>query len=461
MIPLDRKWFISSKISDIHADYLITNEIGSGAYGKVFLGHHLRTSAIRAIKIIIKNRVQSYQSFVNEIAILKTLDHPNIVNIIETYENDNLCFLVLEHCSGGEIFARLSRARTFTEAAAAQIMRQLLSAVIFCHNHGIVHRDIKPDNFIYNSPDANSPIKIIDFGLSARMTESELLHGVYGTPYYIAPEILVGNYNQLIDCWSLGVVLYILLSGVPPFTGANNKELMIRICNASFTFNIPQFKNVSKMAKDLIVKLLTKIPENRYTAQQAFMHPWVQGVVINLDMHLPLNIQESFMRFSEATTMKKASLMFIASKLTDSSVRNIKNHFQAIDVNGDGQITKEELLNAITNGRDIPQEQLEVIVNSMDVNGNGVIDYSEFLTGCLLRNSFSNSGYLASTFTFFDRNHCGYISAEDIRQALCGGEIAGRISLDIINAIIAEVDKNKDGFIDYKEFIEEMTNRLG
>lgn len=455
---LERQWFISSKTTDIMAEYHLTNEIGAGAYGKVFLAQHIATRVYRAVKVILKTRIQDYKSFINELNILKRLDHPNIVNIIESFENPRVCFLVLEYCAGGELLTRVARSATFSEAKAANIMKQLFSALIYCHNNGIIHRDLKPDNFLFMSAEENSHLKIIDFGLSVVSTEEDILHGIAGTPYYIAPEILTQNYNQVVDCWSLGVVLYILLSGTPPFNGKDNNEVLMNIYNASFSFRPAAFKHVSNQAKDLICHLLTKDPSHRYTAQMAFSHPWIQGAVVSMQRELPVSILNGIEVFVQSTALKKASFMYIASKLTDAKIERLKSTFQALDINGDGVLSKEELCNAVE-GENIPSEHLNQIVYVLDANGNGVIDYTEFLTGCLLRRSFSSSGYLESAFMFFDRDHSGLITADDIREALSGGDILPNVSMEHINAMILEMDKNNDGCIDYKEFIEEMSKR--
>lgn len=459
-VVIEREWFISSKTTDINADYVISKEIGTGAYGKVFLAEDRRSLSLRAVKVIQKIRVQDYQTFVNEIEILKKLDHPNIVNIIETYENERLCFVVLEHCRGGELFDRLVKLNVFSEAQAASIMKQLLSAVMYCHNHGICHRDLKPENCLYVTEDENSELKIIDFGLSAHIKEEDLLHDLTGTPYYLAPEMMSGNYTKIVDCWSLGVILYMLLSGTPPFNGKDNNEILMSVYNGSFTFRPPGFKNVSDFAKDLICRLLTKDPTHRITAQQAYMHPWIQGCIPTPYPDLPPTLLVSLKNFIQSSTIKKASLMYIASKLTEYDIRNIRKHFKDIDTNGDGVISKCELINVVKSlSPDVTDENLQILVSNLDINDNGNIDYTEFLTGCLLRKSFSNSGYLESAFKHFDKDESGFITATEVREVLNGEDIVHKLSTNDIDLMIAEIDKNRDGCIDYREFIDMMAQR--
>jgi calcium-dependent protein kinase len=337
-------------------------------------------------------------------------------------------------------------------------MKQLLSALMYCHNNGVCHRDLKPENCLYILPEENSEIKVIDFGLSATITEDDLLHDLTGTPYYIAPEMLSGNYSLSVDCWSLGVMMYLMLSGVPPFNGKDNNEILMNVYNGSFTFRPKVFSSVSDQAKDLVVRLLTKDPSLRLTASQAYSHPWVQGAVPRYN-ELPESLLRSIQNFMKTTSIKKASLMFIASKLSENDISKIRGHFKQIDVNGDGVITKDELVGGIQFMSNFPKENMDMVVSSLDVNDNGVVDYTEFLTGCLLRKSFSNSGYVESAFKHFDKDDSGFITANEIREALCAGDIIHGLSTHEIEAMIGEIDKNKDGCIDYREFIEMMNQR--
>ena len=270
---LKRQWFISSKLYNIKSEYKFLEEIGRGAYGKVFKSEHIESGIIRAIKVIEKGSISDYNTFITEIGILKNLDHPNIIRIIETFESESLCYLILEYSNGGDLFERIVIEKRLSEQKAAQIMRSLFSAVMYCHQNNICHRDLKPENCLYLSQSPESDIKIIDFGLSVVSNEEEALHDIQGSPFYIAPEILAGNYNKLADCWSLGVILYMLLSGTPPFKGKNNQEILMNVYNASVNFRLKAFKNVSESAKDLISRLLVKDPTYRMTAEQAYNHP--------------------------------------------------------------------------------------------------------------------------------------------------------------------------------------------
>lgn len=452
---LTKEWFISSKLTDINDDYFLLSELGAGAYGKVYLAQDKFSSVYRAIKLIQKARIEDYTSFTTEINILKKLDHPNIVNIIETYEND-----VLEHCQGGELFDKIARLKSFSEVQAASILKQLLSAVMYCHEHNVCHRDLKPENCLYISQAEDSGIKVIDFGLSAVVREQDILQDIIGTPYYMAPEVLTNHYTREVDCWSLGVILYMLLSGAPPFKGKDNQEILMNVYNGSFTFRHKIFKQVSNSAKDLICRLLTKDPVYRITATQAYWHPWIQGSVSSPYSQLPTEIIDSIKQFTEANGIKKAAVMFVASKLTERDIAALRDHFKAIDTNGNGVLNKADLVRAVRNQRDIGEESLDHMLSALDANNNGNIDYTEFIAGCLLRRNFSTTGFLESAFRYFDKDNSGTITVEEVRAVLLGDNLVQGVSLMQFDSMIREVDKNNDGCIDYKEFIEMMAIQM-
>lgn len=155
----------------------------------------------------------------SEVSVLKSIDHPNIIKLFELYQDDTNYYLITEHCQGGELFERIKSAENFSEKEAADYMKQILSAVYYCHERQIVHRDLKPENLLFDQKKQNANIKVIDFGTSRKFDPTKKLTKRLGTPYYIAPEVLKKNYDEKCDVWSCGVILYILLCGYPPFNG--------------------------------------------------------------------------------------------------------------------------------------------------------------------------------------------------------------------------------------------------
>jgi calcium-dependent protein kinase len=402
-LELRKQWFINSRKDSIENYYEFGAEIGSGAYGKVIKAQEISSGNIYAIKIIQKNRVIEFHTFKQEIEILRVLDHPNIVKLIECFETDRLCYLVLEHCEGGELFQKLVKEKNFSELKAAEIMRKLISAVVYCHSNAICHRDLKPENCLIVDKTDNSDIKIIDFGLAAFVTEDQILNDVCGTPHYVAPEVLTGSYRLECDCWSLGIILFMMLSGTPPFTGKNNQEVLMKVYNASYSFRTKAFAKVSEMAKDLIARLLVKDPTIRLTAQQAFHHPWIQVLAPVPDCPLSLQIFEDIKCFVNFQKFKRATLMYIASKLSEKDIYTLKRVFVSMDTNGNGYISRNQLENSLMHSKaKFNTKELDNIWKVLDTNHNDKIDYIEFIAACINNQKYVTAGILKSAFEFYD-----------------------------------------------------------
>lgn len=214
----------------------------------------------------------------------------------------------------------------------------------YCHANSICHRDLKPENFLLSREDDVSSIKLIDFGLSMKLKEGEQMDSPNGTPFYIAPEIIKGSYDEKCDNWSLGVVLYVMLSGVPPFFGRNNKAILKSVLKGLYTFNLKPFKMCSDEVKDLIAKLLVKKPHKRYTASQAYNHPWVQQQVDEESRNIVISSEviSNLAKYKEYKNLKKTVLYMIAQQLPEEDVVEFREIFKKLDKNGDGSLSYEE-----------------------------------------------------------------------------------------------------------------------
>ena len=235
------------------------------------------TGEVRAVKMIDKLHFDAEEKIrlKYEIDILKNLTHPNIVRLFEVYENKSSIFLVTELCDGCELFDEISKRQQFTENEAAHVSKQILQAVAYCHGQNIAHRDLKPENVLIDIKNRGS-IKLIDFGTSHRYSSGHEMHQMYGTPYYIAPEVLKGNYTEKCDMWSIGVIIFIMLSGFPPFNGKSDDEIIGKVRRGQWNFNNEIWATISSEAKDLIKNLLTVDINARLTAIQALEHPWIK-----------------------------------------------------------------------------------------------------------------------------------------------------------------------------------------
>jgi len=235
--------------------YNFESELGSGYFGKVRLAF-LKNDPNKkyAVKSIDKTKLseKKIENLSREIEVLSTLDHPNIIRYYETYNDDEFFHIIMEYCSGGELFQRVITNKFFNEIEASSIIFKVVSGISHCHSIGIVHRDLKPENILYESKAEFSDIKLIDFGLSRKFMTDDHLHSVVGSPYYVAPEVLEGNYGNKCDIWGIGVLTYFLLCGQPPFVSNNKKDIFHKIKNEKVNFSGNIWKRISKEAIDLI-----------------------------------------------------------------------------------------------------------------------------------------------------------------------------------------------------------------
>nr|XP_009681316.1 PREDICTED: calcium/calmodulin-dependent protein kinase type 1D [Struthio camelus australis] len=261
-----------------------------GAFSEVVLAEERASGKLFAVKCIPKKALKGKESSIeNEIAVLRKIKHENIVALEDIYESPNHLYLVMQLVSGGELFDRIVEKGFYTEKDASTLIRQVLDAVYYLHRMGIVHRDLKPENLLYYSQDEESKIMISDFGLSKMEGKGDVMSTACGTPGYVAPEVLAQKpYSKAVDCWSIGVIAYILLCGYPPFYDENDSKLFEQILKAEYEFDSPYWDDISESAKDFIRNLMEKDPNKRYTCEQAARHPWIAG-----DTALNKNIHES------------------------------------------------------------------------------------------------------------------------------------------------------------------------
>lgn len=240
--------FVVEKKGDIKSEYnLLLPELGKGSYGKVQKAVHKVSNLKRAVKIIEKRRTTSdYQNrLINEVNILKGCDHPNIIKILEFFQDDSNFYIVTELCEGGELYKRINLKKRFSEEEAAWTIRQVVSALYYIHSHKIVHRDLKPENILYDSRQDDSLIKVIDFGTSHNYDPNSKMTQKFGTCYYIAPEVLKGQYDESCDVWSCGVILYLLLGGYPPFFGSSDEVVLRKVEKGVVEFDAENWDDVS------------------------------------------------------------------------------------------------------------------------------------------------------------------------------------------------------------------------
>ena len=438
-------------------NYEVIRQLGKGGYGKVYEVKNKKTGEIRACKHLSKLSIKNLEKFEREINILIKTDHPHIIKLYEIFESQRSLYLVMEECKGGEVFDRIiehiQSKKMYSEKDAANMFQQVMSSIEYCHNNGICHRDLKPENLLYLNPgnEKDNPIKVIDFGLSQIFIDRKLKTKV-GTAYYVAPEILKGEYNEKCDIWSAGVILYIFLSGDPPFNGASDSAIYSKIAQMKFTFPDKKWKNVSNEAKDLINHMLAPEKE-RYNAKQVLAHPWFKNAS-NTPL-VDLNFDPMFFSdYIRGCNLKKISLLFIASRLDENEIRHLKKIFEAFDRGKDGQISIDELQQGLIQLKTthFKPEEIFNLFKTIDADKNGRIDYTEFLAATLQKHTYLKKERLFEAFTVFDKDNSGHITKQELMEVLKTEKSQEKE----IEAYIKAADKNGDGVIDYKEFLSLM-----
>ncbi|CAD8123033.1 unnamed protein product [Paramecium sonneborni] len=465
-MKIKKAHFINSSIkTNIKKDYKFIKEIGAGGFGVVFETEQKSTGIKRAIKAIAKDRVVDKESFKNELSILRKIDHPNILKMYEVYETEKTVYLVTEMCEGGELFYFITKTQHLTEMQAAKIMRQIFTAVAYLHEHKIVHRDLKPENFLLKNKNDESSIKLIDFGLARIFREDEVMTQPNGSLFYIAPEIIKGQYSYEVDYWSLGVILYVMMCGQPPFPGRNPQETIKNIQKGIFTFSKAGFKGATEEVRDLIQKLLVMEPKKRFTAKQAYNHPWVQQQVSHELMNLKLHDDtiKGLEKMINAQQMKKTMLLYLATFIPENEVTSLRQLFVSLDKDGNGMISLDEMIEGLTGFKNMKHKNMDKnfvtqLFKAMDIDQSGQVDYSEFIAAFLVCPQFQNERFIEEQFKKIDQDNSGRISKNELMDIFHTDTISIK-DIDI-EELIKQADLNKDGEIDYQEFMILLRDRF-
>ncbi len=249
--------------------------------------------------------------------------------------------------------------------------------------------------------------------------------------------------------------MYVMLSGCAPFDGTNDEEILSKVRLGAFSFNAPVWENVSEDAKDLIRMLVKMNPQDRCTAEQALNHEWIRNKAPKAPhVSLQANFVDNLRSFRSLNKLKKAALHVIAGQLNEDQIKVLRETFTALDHNGDGQLTVAEMKEGIQKAglKDIPQDLVQ-IVEGVDADGSGVIDYSEFLAATLDKRLYLQEDICWSAFRVFDRNGDGKISQEELKQVVQQGDVSDAVGASQIGELLKEIDGNGDGMIDFQEFM--------
>ncbi|KAL1823014.1 hypothetical protein ACET3Z_009792 [Daucus carota] len=460
--PPKPNWVLPYKTQNLQKLYTIGKKLGQGQFGTTHLCTEKSTGTLYACKTIPKKKLickEDYEDVWREIQIMHHLsEHPNVVLIKETCEDPLFVHIVMELCAGGELFDRIVMKGQYSEREAAKLLKTIVGVVEACHSLGVMHRDLKPENFLFLSDDEDAALKTTDFGLSVFYKPGETFCDVVGSPYYVAPEVLQKHYGPESDVWSAGVILYILLSGVPPFWAETEMGIFRQILQAKLDFESEPWPSISDSAKDLIRKMLDRNPKKRLSAHEVLCHPWIVDDRIAPDKPLDSAVLSRLKQFSAMNKLKKMALRVIAEKLSEEEIGGLKELFKMIDTDDSGTITFDELKEGLRRvGSELMESEIKDLMDAADIDNSGTIDYGEFIAATVHLNKLEREENLVSAFSFFDKDGSGYITIDELQQA-CKDFGLGEAHLD---EMIKEIDQDDDGQIDYGEFAAMMRKGNG
>ncbi|XP_074590059.1 calcium-dependent protein kinase 2-like [Curcuma longa] len=449
---------LGKPFEDVRSLYFMGKELGRGQFGVTYVCTDRATGATNACKSISKRKLcrrSDRDDVKREVQIMQHLSgQANIVEFRGAYEDRNSVNVVMELCAGGDLFDRISAKGDYSEREAAAVARAVVGVVNTCHFMGVMHRDLKPENFLLTTNDDDAMLKATDFGLSVFIEEGKVYKDMVGSVYYIAPEVLKQRYGKEIDVWSAGVILYILLSGVPPFWAETERGIFDAVSKGEIDFESAPWPSISSSAKDLIVKMLTMDPKKRITASEALQHPWLKEGGEASDKPIDSAVLTRLKQFKAMNKLKKMALKVIAENLSEEEIKGLKQMFSNMDTDKNGTITYEELKTGLARlGSKLSEAEIKQLVEAADVDGSGSIDYIEFITATMHRHKLERDEHLYKAFQYFDKDNSGFITRDELESAM---KEQGMGDADTIKEIIAEVDKDNDGKINYDEFCSMM-----
>ncbi|KAG0557046.1 hypothetical protein KC19_11G098700 [Ceratodon purpureus] len=473
-------------------DYHVGPVLGTGGFAVVRMGMRREDNLQVAIKTLPKcgygrpgdgglegfKMSQAEALVKNEVLVMMRIvdmvsPHPNVIHLIDVYDDEYAVHLVLELCKGGELFDRIVQQRRYSERDAAGVVRQIAAGLAALHHAQVVHRDMKPENCLFVHPHADSPLKIMDFGLSFIHNVTNPVVGIFGSIDYVAPEQL--NFSGAMpanDMWSLGVILFILLCGYPPFRAKTSREKQMRILTGVYTMDEVSWRGISVEAKELMNRLLTVDPSARPSASEVLSHPWVSGDTASRE----LIHEDVFMRFQAFNARRKFRATVYASIVRTKFQLRTKYLKELI---GDRVLTESELedlrvnfIHYSSNGQTATLEEFQKVLCSMklqgfvplaprifklfDYNHDGWIDLREVVCGftSLLRTAHEEDK-IRLCFKMYDNDDSGYISKDELALVL-GALPEDYLPTDIstlqMDEIFEHIDTDSDGRISYQEF---------
>jgi calcium-dependent protein kinase len=443
-----------SSSRQLATDFALENDVlGAGATGKVHLATR-KGGGRCAVKSVEKRKLSksARELLMNEAGLYLSLDHPHIAKLEQVYESRKEIHFVMEHLSGGELLQRLKKNGRFTEAQAAEAMRQMLLAVSYLHAHQVAHRDLKPENFVYESADSDH-LKMIDFGFASRYDTGSRLSQPCGSLHYVAPEVLTKSYTEKADLWSMGVIAYTLLCGRSPWHPYKDsrKETLKKVSAGEVYYCPERFGRLSPGAQSFIRNLLTVDPVARLSAAEALQHVWLESTARQSAQIDAAGNASNFRSMTATEPLRKICLSMAAWQMTSKETEEARDQFHALNSSKSGALTLDDFRSAITTGdsEDADEVDAEKLFEIADLDNDGEIGFNSFVVATMQQRPSLEA--LQAVFNRLDSDKNGKVTARDIR-AVVGPTFEGYSCQELVD----EADRSGAGHFTWDDFVAYM-----
>jgi len=374
--------------------------------------------------------------------------HPNVAALVAIYEDEDAVHMILELCEGGQLFDDICSQGAISERDVAKYFQKMVEVVDHCHTLGIAHRDIKPENFLLSKCGPGGQVKAADFGLSQFFRPSRPFRSLVGSAYYVAPEVLKREYGPKADIWSLGVCLYILLTGLTPFWGDTEEDIFAMVLQADVDYDTHPWNIISGPARDIVQRMLQRDPARRPSAKQVLQHKWLCQAAP--DAPLGDDVIQRMRGFTAMTKVKRAAMLVAAQNLEVEGMPQMSALFNALDVDRSGAITADELKVGLGRaGVPVNDQEIEKMMKTADHDGDTKrISASEFVAATVGHSVARRNELVQSLFKVFDAHGNGALSLDDLHAVLS----KYGISKEDVASVLVALDEDGDGMLSFAEF---------
>lgn len=446
-------------------DYeLLSDTVYTGTHSIIKKGLHKLTGSLVAVKIVNYDLIEKFsatakKNYLQGLEILKKMDHPNLLKLIDLYCNENTLQIVTEFYSGGELFEQLMKDKNFNETMCSKIMKQILLGLNYLHKNRIVHRGVTPENLVFEGSRENFLIKIIDFKLLTYLPEKQFLTDKVGAVFYIAPEILEESYDFKCDIWSCGVLLFVMLCGKFPFNGKTNVEILQNIKEGNICKDSADYKSLSNEVKDFLSKLLKVKPSERLSAEEALQHQWLKDRNRNrmsISKIINFGAVENLKQFRIFSKLQKMFWIYLINYfLRPEEKDELSQFFHELDKEGKGYLNSSDILNLLKKVRsNDPEKETEKVLKSF---GNPVseerLSFTEFLMGSLEKKTFLSEERVNLAFSSLCKVTPGRITIVDLKNEFGGERITENVWHDLLLEVTGKPEQDSLSLEEFKTII--------